>query len=83
MENNLHEISASTVIIEVTDKKTGLTYRRALPIDYVETANCLRLRGENLNGATSELVFFTDRGMSRMKDLTGGGADVDGCKQSP
>lgn len=75
----LFEISASIVTIEVTDEKTGQVFRRELPIDYYENANCLRLRGENLDGSMSELVFFTGRGLERLRDITGLGADHDGC----
>ena len=74
------EISADTVTVEVTDAKTGETFRRELPIDYYENANFLRLRAEDFSGAVSELVFCSGRGVERMKDMTvivtakGGGA---------
>ena len=79
MEEELFEISADSVIVEVVDKHSGRTCRRELPIDYLETANFLRLRGETLDGSTSELVFYTARGIERVRDLTGRGADHDGC----
>lgn len=75
----IFELSANIVTIEVTDEKTGRLFRRELPIDYYENANCLRLRGENLDGSMSELVFFTGRGLERLRDITGLGADHDGC----
>ena len=75
----LHEIHADMVTLEVTDKTTGETFRRELPIDFYETANFLRLRGEDLNGKPSELVFVSDTGMQRLKDLTGYGPDTDPC----
>ena len=75
----IFELSAIIVTIEVTDEKTGRLSRRELPIDYYENANCLRLRGENLDGSMSELVFFTGRGLERLRDITGLGADHDGC----
>ena len=79
MDNNekLTEIRAETVTLLVTDAATGKTFSRELPIDYLETANGLRLKGEDLNGRPSELVFFSDRGLSRLRDLTGAGADHD------
>ena len=40
-QNSLREIRAAEVTLEVTDSQTGLTLRRTLPIDYLETANCL------------------------------------------
>lgn len=79
MEEELFEISADSVVVEVVDKRTGRTFRRALPVDFSETANLLRLRGENLDGSMSELVFYTARGIERIRDLTGRGADHDGC----
>ena len=79
MENEPREISASSVKIEITDVRTGKTYTRELPIDYYETAYCLRLQGEGLDGKPAELVFYTDAGLGRLRDLTGGGADHDRC----
>lgn len=78
-EDRLFEISADTVTVEVKDDKTGEVFRRELPIEYYENANFLRLRGESFNGAVSELVFCSGRGMERLRDLTGLGADHDGC----
>ena len=75
----LHEIRANMVTLEVTDEATGETFRRELPIDFYETANFLRLRGENLKAEPSELVFVSDTGMRRLKDLTGHGPDADPC----
>lgn len=79
MEADIHEISAKEVTIEVIDEATGAPYRRTLPIDYYETANGLVLRGENLDGSVSQLVFYTPRGLQRMQDLTGRGPDEDPC----
>ena len=79
MEDKVFEISAKEVTIEVMDEATGKTYRRTLPIDYYENANGLVLRGENLDGSISRLVFYSARGMQRMQDLTGKGPDEDPC----
>ena len=79
MEEKIFEISAKEVTIEVVDEATGKTYRRTLPIDYYETANGLVLRGENLDGSVSQIVFYSSRGMQRMQDLTGGGPNEDPC----
>lgn len=76
---DLHEIHASIVTLEVTDEKTGQTFRRDLPIDFYENANFLRLSGEDINGKPSELVFVSNTGMQRMRDLTGHGPDKDPC----
>ena len=79
MDEKIYEISAKEVTVEVVDEATGKTYRRTLPIDYYETANGLVLRGENLDGSISQIVFYSSRGMQRMQDLTGGGPNEDPC----
>ena len=79
MEEKVFEISAEEVTVEVVDKATGKVYRRTLPIDYYENANGLVLRGENLDGSVSRLIFYSSRGMQRMQDLTGGGPNEDPC----
>ena len=79
MNEDVVQISAREVTLEVTDSASGKTYRRTLPIDYLETANTLVLRGENLDGSLSQLVFYTARGMQRLQDLTGNGPDKDPC----
>lgn len=80
MDEAYFEITAKMVTIEVTDEKTGKTFRRELPMDYYENANCLQLQGEDLEGKLSQIVFYSARGMDRLKDLTGRGADHDNCK---
>ena len=79
MDEELFEITATAVTVEVTDAYTGKVYRRELPIDYYENANFLKLSGENMDGSVSQLVFFTARGVERTKDLTGKGFDRDPC----
>lgn len=79
MEDKIVDISAREVTVEVTDERTGKQYRRSLPIEYYENANTLVLRGENLDGSFSQLVFYSGRGMERLRDLTGGGPDQDPC----
>ena len=79
MNEDVLQISAREVTLEVTDSVSGKTYRRTLPIDYLETANTLVLRGENLDGSLSQLVFYTARGMQRLQDLTGNGPDKNPC----
>ena len=63
MEEKVFEISAKEVTVEVVDEATGKVYRSTLPIDYYETANGLVLRGENLDGSISQLVFYSARGV--------------------
>lgn len=77
--DKIFEITAKEVTIQVKDERTGEQYSRTLPIDYYENANVLKLSGENLDGSSSSIVFYSVRGMERLKDLMGKGADHDPC----
>ena len=77
--DKIFEITAKEVTIHVKDERTGEQYSRTLPIDYYENANVLKLSGENLDGSSSSIVFYSVRGMERLKDLTGKGVDHDPC----
>ena len=77
--DKIFEITAKEVTIQVKDERTGVEYSRTLPMDYYENANVLKLSGENLDGSSSSIVFYSARGMERLKDLTGKGADHDPC----
>lgn len=77
--DKIFEITAKEVTIQVKDERTGEQYSRTLPIDYYENANVLKLSGENLDGSSSSIVFYSVRGMERLKDLTGKGGDHDPC----
>jgi len=78
-DEEVFEIVADTVIVEVKDKVTGKVYRRELPIDFYENANLLKLSGENFDGSTAQLIFYSERGIQRLGDLTGKGPDEDPC----
>lgn len=75
----LFEICADTVTLELVDKATNTLVRRTLPLAYYENAHCLRLQGEDFNGKASEIVFFSQQGVDKMRDMTGGGPDKDPC----
>ena len=77
--DKIFEITAKVVTKQVKDERTGEQYSRTLPIDYYENANVLKLSGENLDGSSSSIVFYSVRGMERLKDLTGKGVDHDPC----
>ena len=79
-QNALYEITADQVTIHVTDKKTGQTISRTLPISYRENAHFLRLSGEDMSGMHSEIVFISESGVGKLIDMTGGGADIDVCE---
>ena len=78
--DKIFEITAKEVTIQVKDERTGEQYSRTLPIEYYENANVLKLSGENLDGSSSSIVFYSVRGMERLKDLTANGADHDPCE---
>ena len=80
--DKIFEITAKEVTIQVKDERTGEQYSRTLPIDYYENANVLKLSGENLDGSSSSIVFYSVRGMERLKDLTGKGVDPCGTHKS-
>ena len=73
--DKIFEITAKEVTVQVKDERTGVVYS----IDYYENANVLKLSGENLDGSSSSIVFYSARGIERLKDLTGRGADHDPC----
>ena len=75
--DKIFEITAKEVTIQVKDERTGVEYSRTLPMDYYE--NVLKLSGENLDGSSSSIVFYSVRGMEKLKDLTGKGVDHDPC----
>ena len=77
--DKIFEITAKEVTIQVKDERTGEQYSRTLPIDYYENANVLKLSGENLDESSSSIVFYSVRGMEKLKDLPGKGADLDPC----
>lgn len=77
--DKIFEITAKEVTVQVKDERTGEQYSRTLPIDYYENANVLKLSGENLDGSSSSIVFYSVRGMEKLKDLTGKGVDHDPC----
>ena len=77
--DKIFEITAKEVTIQVKDERTGEQHSRTLPIDYYENANVLKLSGENLDGSSSSIVFYSVRGMEKLKDLTGKGVDHDPC----
>ncbi|NCC69935.1 MAG: hypothetical protein EOM14_17425 [Clostridia bacterium] len=77
--NALYEITADHVTIEVTDLKTGKTVKRTLPVNYRENAHFLRLTGEDMTGKPSQIVFFSESGVDKLRDMTGGGPDIDPC----
>ena len=79
MDDEYFELIAHEVTVEIKDEATGKVFRRELPIDYYENANILKLSGENLDGSVSQLVFYSSRGLERLKDLTGKGPDRDRC----
>lgn len=74
-DKNIVEIVAEEVTIEVTDQRTGRSFKRTLPLDYYENANGILLKGENVNAQPSEIVFYSNQGLEKLGDIMGQGAD--------
>ncbi|HWR39580.1 MAG TPA: hypothetical protein VN611_08765 [Patescibacteria group bacterium] len=74
------QIEASSVCLEVTDQTTGQTYRRHLPIHYLENAVGILLSGETLEGQPAQLAFLSANTAARIRDVIGQGADTHRCK---
>lgn len=78
-EGGLNSITAQQVIIEVTDQETGRTFRRTLPLEYLETDNGIKLSGDTLAGTPTHLAFLSETAIARMKDILGQGPDTHRC----
>ena len=74
-------IEADTVWLEVTDRASGLTYRRQLPLHYRESAAGIVLSGETLEGQPAHLTFLAATATSRIRDVIGQGPDSHRCDQ--
>lgn len=72
-------IEADSVTIEVADKKTGIVYRRHLPLHFQENHNGLMLSGENASGESVQIAFLSNTALDKMKDLMGKGPDQPRC----
>ena len=75
------QIEADTVFVEVTDRNTGKTFRRKLPLLYLENGNGIILSGETLEGKPSELHFLSAQALSRLHELFGKGSERPKCKE--
>lgn len=73
-------IHANEILITITDETTGDIFQRQLPIEYIENHNGLILKGEDLNGNSSEIVFFSDAAVGKIKDITGKGPNTSPCE---
>ncbi|MBS3976690.1 MAG: hypothetical protein KGZ75_08230 [Syntrophomonadaceae bacterium] len=72
-------IEADSIVVEVTDKYTGKTFRRTLPVKYLETDNGLILYGETTEGRPTHISFLSNAAVCRMKDILGKGRDTHRC----
>lgn len=77
--DGLEKIEADTITIEVIDQNTGKTFRRNLPIKYIETANGIRLLGETIDGTPSQIVFYSESAMTKINELLGNGPNNPRC----
>lgn len=77
--DDIDKIEADTITIEVIDQNTGKTFRRNLPIQYIETANGIRLLGETIDGTPSQIVFYSESAMTKINELLGNGPNNPRC----
>ena len=77
--DSIDKIEADWIIVEVIDKNTGRTFRRNLPIRYLETDNGLVLSGETIDGSPTHINFFSEAALSKLHDLLGKGPDSPRC----
>lgn len=70
------QIISPNLVVEVIDSNNGQLYRRYLEIEYVENANGIRLKGEDLGGNPSEIIFLSGLSIERIAELQGEGSDT-------
>lgn len=78
-ENATH-ISSPNALVEILDRNTGRLYRRYLELSCEETANGIRLIGEDIGGKPVQIVFLSNSAIEQMKDLQGSGANHPRCE---
>lgn len=72
-------LSSDWVTVEFVDDNSGRTFRRFVELTYEETDNGFRLIGESMDGKPAEIVFLSDVGLAKIKDLTGHGPQKPRC----
>lgn len=78
-DDGLTIIEANSITVEIVDKESGRTFRRDLPIKYLETDNGIILSGETLSGVPCEIALLSDTAVARVVDVTGRGPDSHRC----
>lgn len=73
-------LTSQQITLEVVDQDTGQVFRRALPLDYLENDNGLKLSGEDLAGHPTEIVFYSQKASEKINDLTGKGLNQSRCE---
>lgn len=74
--DNGEKLEADEIVVEITDKHTGRTFRRTLPVRYCETANGVILEGETLEGAVTRIVCLSSAALAKIGELFGQGPDA-------
>lgn len=70
------QITSPNLVVEVIDSNNGQLYRRYLEMEYTENANGIRLKGEDLGGNPSEIIFLSGYSIERIAELQGEGSDT-------
>lgn len=76
----LAHIQASEVRLVVTDRHSGRTFQRQLPLDYEETANGVTISGETYAGQPVQIAFLSEFAVEKLRDLQGSGANRPRCQ---
>ncbi|HWR09026.1 hypothetical protein [Sporomusa sp.] len=77
--NSVDKIEADFIIVEVTDKTTGKTFRRNLPVRYLENDNGIVLYGETMDAAPSQISLLSEAALAKLSGLLGRGPDQPRC----
>lgn len=70
------QILSPNIVVETIDANNGQLYRRYLEVEFIENANGIRLKGEDLGGKPSEIIFLSGLSIERIAELRGEGSDT-------
>ncbi len=73
------KIEADFIIVEVTDKTTGKTFRRSLPVRYLENDNGIVLYGETMDAVPTQISLLSETALAKLSGLFGRGPDQPRC----
>ncbi|MFV0361887.1 MAG: hypothetical protein ACK5LL_02190 [Suipraeoptans sp.] len=72
-------IAAPNAVLEFVNESDGSLYRRYLELETNETANGIRIKGDDISGKPVQIVFLSNTALEQMKDLKGEGLNSPRC----